>query len=156
MMLAGYSPQHVVSLIDRGALAQQILPTGDGYFIRTTDARRSDPRYADFRAVVSQWNHQNGLKMAFVDNSAGPTRDYMQNTPHVLFYETGLEQVPAINTNQYAPGALADHLTSFGGDLLAGSQMSILDWIRAGATASYGTVTEPTANRSNSPKRRSW
>src|SRR6516225_10810386 len=73
-----------------------------------------------------------------------------------LIYETGLERVPAINTNQYVPGALADHLTSFGGDLLAGSQMSILDWIRAGATASYGTVTEPTANRSNSPKRRSW
>jgi uncharacterized protein (TIGR03790 family) len=146
MMLAGYTPQEIVSLIDRGALAQHILPTGDGYFIRTTDARRSDPRYADFRAVVGEWNHQNGLKMAFVDNSAGTGRDYIQNTPHVLFYETGLEQVPAINTNQYVPGALADHLTSFGGDLLASSQMSILDWIRAGATASYGTVTEPTAN----------
>ena len=152
MMLAGYTPQDIVSLIDRGALAQQTLPPGDGYFIRTTDARRSDPRYADFRAVVSQWNHQNGLKMAFVDNSAGPTRDYMQNTPHVLFYETGLEQVPAINTNQYVPGALADHLTSFGGDLLASSQMSILDWIRAGTTASYGTVTEPTANRFKFPQ----
>ena len=146
MMLAGYTPQDIVSLIDRGALAQHILPMGDGYFIRTTDARRSDPRYADFRAVVGEWNHQNGLKMAFVDNSAGTGRDKIQNTPRVLFYETGLEQVPAINTNQYVPGALADHLTSFGGDLLAGSQMSILDWIRAGATASYGTVTEPTAN----------
>ena len=146
MMLAGYTPQDIVSLIDRGALAQHILPTGDGYFIRTTDARRSDPRYADFRAVVGEWNHQDGLKMGYVDNSAGTGRDYIQNTPHVLFYETGLEQVPAINTNQYVPGALADHLTSFGGDLLAGSQMSILDWIRAGATASYGTVTEPTAN----------
>jgi uncharacterized protein (TIGR03790 family) len=146
MMLAGYTPQDIVSLIDRGALAQHILPTGDGYFIRTTDARRSDPRYADFRAVVGEWNHQDGLKMGYVDNSARTGRDYIQNTPHVLFYETGLEQVPAINTNQYVPGALADHLTSFGGDLLAGSQMSILDWIRAGATASYGTVTEPTAN----------
>ena len=145
MMLAGYTPQDVVSLIDRGALAQHIQPAGDGYFIRTTDARRTDPRYADFRAVVGEWNHQNGLKMAFVDNSAGTGGDYIQNTPHVLFYETGVEHVPAINTNQYVPGALADHLTSFGGDLLAGSQMSILDWIRAGATASYGTVTEPTA-----------
>jgi uncharacterized protein (TIGR03790 family) len=146
MMLAGYTPQEIVSLIDRGAMAQHILPAGDGYFIRTTDARRSDPRYADFRAVVGEWNHQNGLKMAFVDNAAGTWLGYIQNTPHVLFYETGLEQVPAINTNQYVPGALADHLTSFGGDLLASSQMSILDWIRAGATASYGTVTEPTAN----------
>ena len=152
MMLAGYTPQDVVSLIDRGALAQNILPTGNGYFIRTTDARRSDPRYAAFRAVVGEWNHRNGLNMAFIDNSAGTGRDYIQNTPHVLFYETGLERVPAINTNQYVPGALADHLTSFGGDLLATSQMSILDWIRAGATASYGTVTEPTANPSKFPQ----
>ena len=30
--------------------------------------------------------------------------------------------------------------------------MSILDWIRAGATASYGTVTEPTANPSKFPQ----
>ena len=152
MMLAGYTPQDVVSLIDRGAFAQHILPTGNGYFIRTTDARRSDPRYAAFRAVVGEWNHRNGLNMAFIDNSAGTGRDYIENTPHLLFYETGLERVPAINSNQYVPGALADHLTSFGGDLLATSQMSILDWIRAGATASYGTVTEPTANPSKFPQ----
>jgi uncharacterized protein (TIGR03790 family) len=152
MMLAGYTPQDIVSLIDRGAFAQHILPTGDGYFIRTMDGRRSDPRYAAFHAVVGEWNHGNGLKMAFIDNSTGTGRDYIQNTPQVLFYETGLERVPAINTNQYVPGALADHLTSFGGDLLATSQMSILDWIGAGATASYGTVTEPTANPSKFPQ----
>ena len=152
MMLAGYTPQDIVSLIDRGAFAQHILPTGDGYFIRTMDARRSDPRYAAFRAVVGEWNHRNGLNMAFVDDTAGTGRDYIQNTPDVLFYETGLERVPAINTDQYVPGALADHLTSFGGDLLATSQMSILDWIGAGATASYGTVTEPTANPAKFPQ----
>jgi hypothetical protein len=146
MMLAGYTPQDVVLLIDRGASAQNILPTGNGYFIRTTDARRSDPRYAAFRATLDVWNHRNGLNISFIDNSAGIARDYIENTPHVLFYQTGLERVPAIDSNQYVPGALADHLTSFGGDLLATSQMSVLDWIRAGATASYGTVTEPTAN----------
>src|SRR5271169_4008161 len=90
--------------------------------------------------------------MAFIDNSAGTGRDYIQNSPHVLFYETGLERVPEINTNLYVPGALADHLTSFGGDLLASSQMSILDWTKAGATASYGTVAEPTANPSKFPQ----
>jgi uncharacterized protein (TIGR03790 family) len=152
MMVAGYTPQDIVSLIDRGASAQNILPTGNGYFIRTTDGRRSDPRYAAFRAVVNDWNHTNGLNLTFIDNSAGTGRDYIQNTPHVLFYQTGLERVPTIDSNQYVPGALADHLTSFGGDLLANSQMSILDWIKAGATASYGTVTEPTANPSKFPQ----
>jgi hypothetical protein len=102
--------------------------------------------------VVSEWDHRNGLKMALIDDSAATGRDYIQNTPHVLFYETGLQGVPAINTNQYVSGALADHLTSFGRDLLGNSQMSILDWIRAGATASYRTVTEPTANPSKFPQ----
>jgi hypothetical protein len=90
--------------------------------------------------------------MTLIDNSAGTGRDYIENTPHVLFYQTGLERVPATDSNQYVPGALADHLTSFGGDLLATSQMNILDWIRAGVTASYGTVTEPTANPSKFPQ----
>jgi hypothetical protein len=90
MMLAGYTPQDIVSLIDRGALAQNILPTGNGYFIRTTDARRSDPRYPAFRAVVGEWNHRNGLNMAFIHNSAGTGRDHIQNTPHVLFYRQGI------------------------------------------------------------------
>ena len=43
----------------------------------------------------------------------------------------------------FRPGALADHLTSLGGDLLGTEQMSSLRWLQAGATASYGTVSEP-------------
>src|SRR5207245_9448886 len=99
MMLAGYTPQDIVSLIDRGAFAQNILPTGNGYFIRTTDARRSDPRYAAFRAVVGEWNHRNGLNMALIDHSEGTGRDDIQNTPHVLFYETRLQPVTRITSN---------------------------------------------------------
>jgi hypothetical protein len=38
---------------------------------------------------------------------------------------------------------MADHLTSAGGALFGQGQMSILRWIDAGATGSYGAVTEP-------------
>jgi uncharacterized protein (TIGR03790 family) len=152
MMLAGYTPQDVVSLIDRGVLAQQTLPTGNGYFIRTTDAARS-VRYPDFITVVDNWVHPRGLKMTYLDNSAGRSTNYIQNTAQVLFYETGLQGVPGIGTNRYVAGAIADHLTSFAGDLLHPSgQMSILSWIEAGVTASYGTVTEPTANPFKFPR----
>ena len=48
-------------------------------------------------------------------------------------------------SNQFVSGAIADHLTSVGGVLFGGSQMSILRWLEAGATASYGTVVEPCA-----------
>ena len=41
------------------------------------------------------------------------------------------------------PGAIADHLSSFGGMLSDSSQMSALTWLEAGATGSYGAVVEP-------------
>lgn len=64
----------------------------------------------------------------------------------ILVYETGLARVPAPLGGEWLPGALADHLTSHGGllDRPAGEgQMSVLDWIDAGATASYGAASEP-------------
>ncbi len=62
-----------------------------------------------------------------------------------LVYETGLAR-PAPMVGEWLPGALADHLTSFGGQLEHGpgdGQMNVLDWLESGATASYGTVSEP-------------
>jgi uncharacterized protein (TIGR03790 family) len=43
----------------------------------------------------------------------------------------------------FRPGAVADHLTSSGGVLIGGDQMSIVNWLRQGATGSYGSVSEP-------------
>ena len=50
------------------------------------------------------------------------------------------------------PGAVGDHLTSFGGALEGrGGQMTALAWIASGATASYGTVSEPCAHPQKFP-----
>jgi hypothetical protein len=51
--------------------------------------------------------------------------------------------VPQIATNGYLPGAMADHLTSFGGQVPTSGQMSVVEWLKAGVTGSYGTVVEP-------------
>ena len=48
--------------------------------------------------------------------------------------------------SRWRPGAVADHLTSYGGVLPSGNgQMPATEWLKAGATASYGTVEEPCA-----------
>lgn len=60
-----------------------------------------------------------------------------------MIYQTGLPSLTKLDTLGFLPGALADHLTSSGGDLLGSHQMSSLRWLVAGATASYGTVSEP-------------
>jgi uncharacterized protein (TIGR03790 family) len=149
MMLAGVSTANVKATIDKGSLADRSFPTGDGWFVRTPDAARSNPRYLDFKSTVQDWNRPKALSMSYVDYSTGASGD-IANRPNILFYQTGAANVPRLQTNNYAPGALADHLTSAGGDLFGTTavdygQMSILRWLEAGATASYGTETEPCA-----------
>ena len=72
------------------------------------------------------------------------TPDDADAVDRVFLYQTGLTRVRHPERVQWLPGALADHLTSHGGQLLATEgQMSALDWLESGATASYGTVSEP-------------
>src|ERR1019366_9979916 len=49
----------------------------------------------------------------------------------IMIYQTGLSSVPKLDTLGFLPGALADHLTSNGGDLLGSQQMSSLRWLDA-------------------------
>lgn len=144
MVLGGTSSENVFELIDRSVAADQSFPTGDGHFIRTTDSARS-VRWGNFSQTVDTWNDPNKLGMTYFDNSQGSSADnYLENVANVLYYFTGLAGVPQVASNAFLPGAIADHVTSYGGQLTnAGGQMSILRWLEAGASASYGTVVEP-------------
>jgi uncharacterized protein (TIGR03790 family) len=143
MMLAGSSSESVFALIDRGLLADgSIHPVGDGYLIRTTDPARS-VRFSDFLMLPDAWAHDGGLTLNYIDNAGGMGSDVITDTQDVMFYFTGLASVPGIETNTYLPGAIADHLTSYGGQVPTSGQMSAVAWLEAGATASFGTVVEP-------------
>lgn len=66
----------------------------------------------------------------------------------VLGYLTGCPIIPENVTQAvFAPGAIADHLTSCAGMIPdpCFNQSTVWDWMRLGATASYGTVAEPCA-----------
>ncbi len=152
MILGGVSEEEVKALIDRGIAADGSFPSGVGYLVRTTDSLRS-VRYSDFVEVVSAWSHEGGLQLEYRDNADGKGSNLIENREDVLFYFTGLTWVEGIETNTYLPGAIADHLTSAGGILTATSgQMSVLRWLEAGATASYGAVVEPCNYPSKFPK----
>ena len=148
MMLAGVSTASVKATIDKGMLADRNFPSGNGWFVRTGDVNRSGPRYGDFKSTVQNWNRSGGLAMNYYDYYANSGLWDVNNRPSILFYETGAANVPRLDTNTYVPGSVADHLTSSGGDLFGTTgvnygQMSILRWLEAGVTASYGTETEP-------------
>lgn len=151
MILAAQSLDEAQALIERGIASDGTYPPGHGWFVRTTDAARS-VRYFDFEWTVPAWDRDDGIAMTYVDNADGSGSNVIADEADVLFYFTGLASVPDIATNTYVPGAVADHLTSFGGALPGGGQMSALAWLQAGATASYGTAVEPCNYQNKFPR----
>jgi uncharacterized protein (TIGR03790 family) len=134
MALAGNTFVEVKSLIDRGIASDYSHPLGTAYLLKTSDTTRSS------RSVYHPLMDKNfkGLwKTEILE------QDTIENKSDVMFYFTGKERVEKIMTNQFLPGAVADHLTSAGGILINSPQMSSLEWLKAGATGSYGAVTEP-------------
>lgn len=147
MMLGAATLDAALALINRGVAADGSQPTGTGYLLRTRDAARS-VRYSDYLALPAAWSTAPGLALRILDGSvtstAGLDLQFISHQRDVLFYFTGLASVPQLDSNQFLPGAAADHLTSSGGLLPGGNgQMPATDWLAAGATASYGTVEEP-------------
>ncbi len=134
MMLAGTNFEQVKALIDRGVAADHSFPEGHAYLIITPDKARS-VRATYFEKTAKELDGVFPIEIL--------ETDAISNRHDVLFYFTGLAHVPQLHTLDFLPGALADHLTSAGGQLTDSSQMSSLRWLEAGATASYGTVVEP-------------
>jgi len=121
-------------LIDRGVRADGLDPRGTAYLVTTEDVERN-VRASEYALADRVAEHELGFKV--VRGSA------QQDRQDVMFYFTGAPVVREIERNRYLPGAIADHLTSFGGMLTDSPQMSSLRWLEAGATGSYGTVVEP-------------
>jgi uncharacterized protein (TIGR03790 family) len=136
MMLAGSGLQQVYAMIDRGVQSDSSRPEATAYLMNTTDKARNvrSRRYPVIQELLAD-----KINIQQVNG------DVLEGRDDVMFYFTGKVKVEAIDTNHFLPGAIADHLTSSGGRLFGGRQMSILRWLDAGATASYGTVVEPCA-----------
>ena len=136
MMLAGSSLQQVYRMIDRGVASDNSMPQATAYLMNTSDKNRNvrSRRYAVIQELLAE-----NIRIEKIDD------DVLKDRHDVMFYFTGLKKVKVIDSNKYLPGAIADHLTSSGGNLFGSRQMSILRWLEAGATASYGTVVEPCA-----------
>lgn len=152
MMLGAATLDAAQVLINRGLAADGSAPTGTGWGVRTTDTARS-VRYPDYLNLPGAWSTAPGPALRYLDASAAGTVQELTQQTDLLFYFTGLSKVPQAASNRFLPGAVADHLTSFGGYLPgAKGQMPITDWLTAGATASYGTVEEPCNHTEKFPR----
>jgi len=134
MLMPTDSVDQAKALIDRGVLSGFSMNEGSAYYLSTSDKlRNTRAEFFPKSGTITQRKLQINSLHA----------DVIENKKDVMIYQTGLISVPKLETLEFLPGALADHLTSAGGDLLGKGQMSSLKWLEAGATASYGSVSEP-------------
>lgn len=140
MLLASSDVERARQLIDRGVASDHTLGLRgaspvQAHFMTTTDSLRS-VRSSLFPPALLQ--RRIGLETILGEG------DLPKETSRVVLVQTGVAHFQGAAAIDWVPGALADHLTSFGGQLdrLSG-QSTVLDWLDAGVTASYGTVSEP-------------
>ncbi len=134
MLLPTESVAAAKALIDRGVTGGFRPVPASAYYLTTSEATRNS-RAAFFPPA----GRIEAKKLDIQRRQA----EALENAGDIMVYQLGKASVDKLDTLRFLPGALADHLTSYGGDLLGSNQMSSLRWLEAGATASYGTVSEP-------------
>ncbi|XYJ09343.1 TIGR03790 family protein [Telluria sp. B2] len=134
MLLPTESVAAAKEVIDRGIASGFRLVPASAYYLTTPDAARNS------RAMFFPPPGRIAAKKLATRRLQA---DALERAHDIMIYQLGKASVDKLDTLRFLPGALADHLTSHGGDLLGSTQMSSLRWLEAGATASYGTVSEP-------------
>jgi hypothetical protein len=135
----GNSVDEALECLRRAAAADGTRPAGTIYYMRNGDIR-STTRLWSFPSAVKQLQAL-GVKAEIVDGALPQKKD------DVAGLQAGNAEFdwPASGSTML-PGAIAEHLTSFGGIMEYWSgQTPISAWIRAGAAGSAGTVFEPYA-----------
>lgn len=135
MLLPSHALDTAKKVIDQGVLSDEGVFKSTAYFLQTSDAARSS------RAVFFP---KSGLTLPRTGLSTVTMKsDQLLDAKDIMIYQIGAAWVRGLETLNFLPGALADHLTSYGGDLFGKGQMNVMRWLEVGATASYGTVSEP-------------
>ncbi len=140
MLLAAPTVDAALALIDRGLRADGSLtrrgrPPVNVMLLRTDDAARN--------VRMALYPPEGLLARAGVQLQVRPEAE-LNTTRHVLMAITGSVKPGLTPAPDWLPGALADHLTSYGGAWMGThGQGTVMDWIASGATASHGTVSEP-------------
>lgn len=135
-MLTSSNLTQAKAIIDRGTASDGTLPTQMVWLAKTTDLARN-VRYLEFDDAIFNARVTGNFSILRTN----------QNSPYGLTnlfgYQTGLGGFNILS-NALVPGAIADSLTSFAGEIYENSgQTTLLAFMNAGASGSYGTVIEP-------------
>lgn len=108
----------------------------------------------DVRSKCRQWQYEpavNELKTRGI--TATVTTNFPVGVDNVMGLLMGAEKVDPAQIGSFAPGAMAEHLTSWSAEFQR-PQTKVTEWLKAGATASVGSVVEPYSNHNKFPSAR--
>ncbi len=138
VMLTASNLAQAKLIVDRGVTADAAFPTQTTYLTKSYDLIRS-LRYEEFDDAVFD-TRLRAVSTVLATNASSPA-----GLGSLLGLQIGVQWFP-MSPGTFVPGAMADNLTSYSGDLFSSPDHTrVLDFIHAGATASYGTVVEPCA-----------
>ena len=133
----GNTLEEILTNVDRSVAIDWNGPNQTFYFCQTTDQARSGPRHNSYPAVVSELASLGAV-------GSHEFRELPRTEHDILSIFTGAHTLNIAGADMtILPGAYCDHLTSFAAMFDNANQTKISDWIRKGATASWGTVEEP-------------
>jgi uncharacterized protein (TIGR03790 family) len=135
VMLTGDNLAEAESTLESGAASDSSFPPETVYLEKTSDPARN-VRFILFDNAIQECRARS-------DNAVTRTNSDSTSLTDSLGLDTGLSNF-LVPTNAFVPGAVADSLTSFGGEIFEDSgQTPLLAFLEAGASGSYGTVVEP-------------
>ena len=141
----GNSVEEALAALRRSAAADGTKPTGTVYFLRNGDIRSTTREWA-FEAAAKKLKSL-GVN-AFIEDGVLP-----QQKNDVAGAVIGIADFDWPKSGSaMLPGAIVEHLTSFGGVMTKGAgQTPLTEFLRHGAAGSSGTVTEPYAIQAKFP-----
>ena len=135
MLLDAGDVPATLAMIERAAAVDGTHPAGTVHLLDGAGVRASR------KVSIPQAERFLQALGAPVEHHVGGAR--LTGETDILGLYTGVTRFP-VDRNAFAPGALADHLTSLGGVLhKQHDQMRSTAFLAAGCSASYGAVTEP-------------
>lgn len=137
MMLTAADLSLARQIVDQGVAADSSFPTQTVFLAKSTDRLRN-VRYSLFDNTVFDSRFRPGFSVSRIDiNSPDSVPIPM------LGYQNGVQTFTVV-PGAFVPGAMADNLTSYGGDIFENTGHTPLQaFLAGGASASYGTVVEP-------------
>jgi uncharacterized protein (TIGR03790 family) len=141
----GNTVKEVLSYLSRAASVDGKRPRGTIFFVKNSDIR-SRTRHACFEeaaAMLLQLGVGARVIEGRIPQGAKDILGMMVGTPRFDLATAG---------DTILPGAICEHLTSFGGSLAKdGAQTPLTDFLRFGAAGASGTVSEPGAVQAKFP-----